>query len=286
MKRKGLASLPIHATFQSTGPDPSTDRYQTMKVLKTTAAEAPIVPLLIGKGKLARHLHHYFHLIEYPHKHYDDARNLIEPDLYRKISEVNAIWILTSDQSIDSVFQALKIEMIKRDLDPEKYTFIHSSAATEIRDMHTLHPLMTFGPELYTLEQYQKIPFAVISSDAETLSENFTLTNPRFQIFSAQRALYHAYAVMMSNLPILLWSLTTAEAKQRIALSPDTFHPILKQTVENFIHSSNAALTGPIARNDTATIEKNLKALGKSPLTEIYQSFLTALKEKPDDHST
>jgi len=242
---------------------------------------SPLFPLLVGHGKLARHLHHYFHLIDFKHKHFDNARDLTHPELYRKNREVNAIWILTSDQSIESVARSIREEMISQDINPEKYTFIHSSAATEIRDMHTLHPLMTFGPELYTLEQYQKIPFAIISSDIETIDEGFTVPNPRFQIFSAQRALYHAYAVMMSNLPILLWSLTGEEAKRRLALPVKTFHPILEQTLSNFLHHQGAALTGPIARNDTLTIQKNLKALGDSPLTEIYQSFLSAFTEKP-----
>lgn len=253
--------------------------------MKNETANTPLVPLLIGKSKLSRHLHHYFHLLQntsapFLHKHYDDARDLTQPDLFRKIREVNAIWILTSDQSIEGVFNELKNEMKKRDLNPEDYTFLHSSAATEIRGMHTLHPLMTFGPELYTLEQYQKIPFAIISSEADELMENFRLSNPRFQIFSAQRALYHAYAVMMSNLPILLWTLTSGEIKKRLALPVDVFHPILKQTLENFVHLDSSALTGPIVRKDTATIQKNLKALGESPLTEIYQSFLTAFEER------
>lgn len=257
-----------------------------MNEVKTEGGTTPLFPLLIGKSKLARHLHHYFHLSDFHHKHFENARDLLNPELYRKIREVNAIWILTSDQSIESVYRTIKDEMIAQGLNPENYTFIHSSAATEIRDMHTLHPLMTFGPELYTLEQYQKIPFAIISSDAETLSESFTLANPRFQIFSAQRALYHAYAVMMSNLPVLLWSLTSTEAKGRLALAPETFQPILDQTLQNFKNFKGSALTGPIARNDTTTIEKNLKALGNSPLTDIYQSFLTALKEKEHDHRT
>ena len=252
-----------------------------------TENEPTLMPLLVGKGKLARHLHHYFHLIKYPHKHFDDARDLENPELYRKIKDVNSIWILTSDQSIESVFQKIQKEMITRDINPENYTFIHSSAATEVREMHTLHPLMTFGPELYTLEQYQKIPFAVISSDADTISETFTISNPRFQIFSAQRALYHAYAVMMSNLPILLWSLTSEETKKRLAIPPQIFDPILKQTLENFLQNRGTALTGPIARNDTGTIEKNLKALGNSPLTEIYQAFLTAKNPgETDDYCT
>jgi hypothetical protein len=258
-----------------------------MNYVEKSGASAPLIPLLLGKGKLARHLHHYFHLSHFPHKHFEDARDLTNPELMRKIREVNAIWILTSDQSIESVYRSLQEEMQKADCNPDHYTFIHSSAASEIKGMHTIHPLMTFGPELYTLEQYQKIPFAMISSDSDELSESFTVPNPRFQVFSAQRALYHAYAVMMSNLPILLWSLSSKEAKNRLGLPPEIFDPILKQTLDNFLQHRSSALTGPIVRNDTTTVQKNLKALGSSPLVEIYQSFLTAFNQgEHHDHRT
>ncbi len=258
---------------------------------QNTALGTPLFPLLLGNSKLARHLHHYFHLIDYKHKHFEDARDLQNPDLYRKIKEVNAIWILTNDQSIEAVMNHLKKEMIRHDLRPDDYTFLHSGAASEIEGMHTLHPLMTFGENLYSLEQYQTIPFAVISHEADSLSSRFTLKNPRFSISaksSSDRALYHAYAVLMSNLPILLWSLTTREAQRKLSLAPELFDPILKQTLENFIQSRGSALTGPIARKDYTTIEKNLAALGDSPLSKIYQSFLTAVSppEAYHDHRT
>jgi len=245
-----------------------------MNSVSTTAVNTQLFPLLIGKGKLARHLHHYFHLVESPHKHFDDARDLSDPDLYRKIREVNSIWILTSDQSIESVANELKSRMIKEDINPSAYTWIHSSAATAIPGMYTFHPLMTFANELYSLEQYQSVPFAIISEKAEELRAKFPLPNTNFTIPGDQRAFYHATAVMMSNLPILLWSLTSKEAKKKLSLDPSIFHPILKQTLENFIQQGESALTGPIARADHATIEKNLTAISNTPLLKIYEAFL------------
>ena len=243
------------------------------------AASTQLFPILIGQGKLARHLHHYFHLVESPHKHFDDARDLNAPDLYRKIREVNSIWILTSDQSIEPVMNELKSQMIKQDINPARYTWIHSSAATSITGMHTFHPLMTFSEDLYSLEQYKAIAFAIISDQPEVLSHRFPLPNPSFIISEEHRAFYHASAVMMSNLPILLWSLTSKEAQDRLSLDPQVFHPILKQTLENFLKQGERALTGPIARRDHGTIEKNLAAIAHTPLSEIYKSFLAATAE-------
>ena len=237
---------------------------------KHSTKNSQLFPLLIGQGKLARHLHHYFHLTEFPHKHFDNARDLAQPEFHRKIREVNSVWVLTTDQSIASVMENIKVEMIKLDLNPANYTWIHSSAATEIAGTITFHPLMTFGPELYSLEQYQAIPFALISNE----EVNFPLSNKTFKIESQQRSFYHACAVMMSNLPILLWSLTSTEAKQKLALDPQIFHPILKQTLDNFLKNGESALTGPIARNDQKTIAQNLAAISNTPLLTIYEAFL------------
>lgn len=235
-------------------------------------------PLLLGNGRLAKHLRHYFQLLDIPHDYFENARNLSSPELHRKLKESNAIWILTSDRAIAEIKTALEKEITGT------YTWIHSSAATEIEGMITLHPLMTFGPELYSLEQYQQIPFAVMGAetDAVTKAENplhpiLSLPNTSFTIAREQRALYHAFAVMMSNLPVLLWSLTSEHANRELGLSPEVYAPILKQTLNNFLNLGANALTGPIARKDQLTIDKNLTALSgvnQLQLTRIYESFL------------
>ncbi len=256
-------------------------------------SELKLKPLLLGNGKLAKHLHHYFHLLDLPHKHFENARDLDSPDLHRKLEGVNAIWILTSDRAIAEVKQELESKIAARsDKQNEKqnvqlsspFTWIHSSAATEVEGMITLHPLMTFGAELYSLEQYLQIPFAVMatSSAHHQLQHYLDLPNPSFAITDDQRALYHAHAVMMSNLPILLWSMTAKNAANTLNLGPETFDPILRQTLQNFIGQREKALTGPIVRGDRATIDKNLTALrsidpeGKNALASIYETFLSS----------
>ena len=240
-------------------------------------------PLLLGNGRLAKHLHHYFHLLNLPHKHFENARDLDSPELHRKLEGVNAIWILTSDRTIAEVKDALKEKIDARNQQSainsaaNHYTWIHSSAATEVEGMITLHPLMTFGPELYSLEQYQEIPFAVIAPLQHILQDYFDLPNPSFPIQNEQRALYHAHAVLMSNLPILLWTMASKNAEQSLNLAPETYDPILRQTLNNFIRQREQALTGPIARGDRTTIDKNLNALrdDSSPLAQIYETFLS-----------
>jgi predicted short-subunit dehydrogenase-like oxidoreductase (DUF2520 family) len=244
-------------------------------------SELKLKPLLLGNGRLAKHLHHYFHLEQIPHKHFENARDLDSPDLHRKLEGVNAIWILTSDRSIAEIKSNLesKIAPLVTQSPDSNYTWIHSSAATEVEGMITLHPLMTFGPELYSHDQYRQIPFAVMGASANSsLQDYLNLPNPSFVVRNDQRALYHAYAVLMSNLPILLWAMTSKNAESTLNLAPETFDPILRQTLSNFITQREKALTGPIARGDRLTIDKNLTALRTQPntLANIYETFLSS----------
>jgi hypothetical protein len=280
-------------------------------------SELKLKPLLLGNGRLAKHLHHYFHLLNLPHQHFENARDLDSTELHRKLEGVNAIWILTSDRSIAPVKTALEAELANRNTQPansgtqpsfDQYTWMHSSAATEVEGMITLHPLMTFGHELYAMEQYQQIPFAVMDHSIHTPSEAplsvnpsgsdfdesfrhhplqryFDLPNPSFRINSDQRALYHAHAVLMSNLPILLWTMASKNAESKLNLVPETFDPILRQTLHNFISQRENALTGPIARGDRITIEKNLTAL-RTPLQESDHTDTDPMNSKSNQHSS
>lgn len=243
---------------------------------RSASTPADFYPLLLGRGKLARHLHHYFHLIDFQHKHYDlpIRDELGDEEIDRKLKAVNAIWIMVSDQAIAPVLEKVKKRLLELGEDPNRYHFVHSSAATEVAGMSTLHPLMSFGESLYSIEQYRDIPFAIFDGENKSKPLPYPLPNPHFWVPQERRALYHACAVMMSNLPVLLWSEVAKTVERKLDAHTDVFHPILKQTLDNFIAHGASALTGPIARNDQATIDKNLQAIEGTPLHSIYQSFL------------
>jgi predicted short-subunit dehydrogenase-like oxidoreductase (DUF2520 family) len=57
-------------------------------------------------------------------------------------------------------------------------------------------------------------------------------------------------------------------------------YPYLQQQAENLIRDYKTALTGPLARGDRQTMEKNLAALGGDPFQEIYKAFVKAYEEK------
>jgi predicted short-subunit dehydrogenase-like oxidoreductase (DUF2520 family) len=227
------------------------------------------LPLLIGSGRLARHLGHYLSLKGIPHLHWAHPRAPLPDSLARNATH---FWVLLSDQALVPYCEGLQ----------ESYPstpVIHSSAATSIPGTLTAHPLMTFGPSLYSLTEYESIPFFMIKEEASPVAEVIhflreTLKHPVHLISAEDRHRYHASAVMMSNYSIILWNAAFTAAKLNPEIPRRAFEPILKQTLNNFMNAGIDALTGPLKRNDTATIASHLKALNGTPETELYQAFV------------
>jgi hypothetical protein len=231
----------------------------------------PFIPLLIGQGKLATHLSFYLSQKNIAHEHWKKSRDLSKPELLPLLKRVNAVWILVSDQAINEVSLRL------RDLAPG-IPILHSSAATEIPGLLTLHPMQTFGPELYPLTAYEKVPFVFIREEWELQLDLknailSALSNPTLSIPNSKRILYHAHCVMMANFPQLLWSKVCEESSPFLRDARMAFAPLLEQTVQNFIVHGKKAVTGPLIRGDKTTLEKHIRALQGSPLLPLYENF-------------
>ena len=246
------------------------------------------VPLLVGQGKLAQHLAFYFSALSLPFETLPSARNLRDDlNLNGALNRVNAIWILVSDQAIESVKNQF-IACAPRFPMLTSLPIIHSSAASDISETLTVHPLQTFGPEVYPLEVYKTIPFVFFKRELnDKLVEEHALIqkqlrdilpNPQFEISNSHRALYHAYCVMMANFPQILWSAVIKDSKAINENPSALFGPILKQATENFLNLGETALTGPLVRGDLKTIENHKRALVDSALLPLYQSFEVVFK--------
>ena len=132
-----------------------------------------------------------------------------------------------------------------------------------------LHPLQTFPDPAAGIERIPGSAMAVAADDdeglfvAERIAEDL-MTVP-FRLADAHRALYHAAAVFASNYVIA----ATAVAEELLAAAgvPDpigAMRPLQRATVENVASmGAAAALTGPAARGDAGTIERNLDALAE-----------------------
>lgn len=132
-----------------------------------------------------------------------------------------------------------------------------------------LHPLQTFPDPAAGIARIPGSLIALEADDeegvfiAERLAED--LMGVPFRLADEHRALYHAAAVFASNYVVA----AAAVAEQLLAAAgvPDpaaAMRPLQAATIENLASlGPAAALTGPAARGDAGTIERNLEALAR-----------------------
>jgi len=168
----------------------------------------------------------------------------------------------------------------------------HVSGATPINrlasagvPMFGLHPAQTFagqdGPE-----RFHDVGAAVSGSTPAALRvarELATAVGMRpFEIDEAHRGAYHAAACVASNFLI-----TIADAAEQLAagagLAPEQsrelFGPLVRTTVQNwFERGPRAALTGPVERGDTATVDRQRVAVHEvAPgLSDLFEALVVA----------
>lgn len=220
---------------------------------------------IIGNGRLARHLTHYFNLLEIPLLQW--ARSTHTPrDLKVTSAQASHILLAISDKAIEPFIQEHSFLKNK--------TLIHFSGSLVSPLALGTHPLMTFANDLYELKTYTSIPF-IYEENTTPWAELFPLLpNPHYSIPLSQKRFYHTLCVMSNNFTTLLWQKFYKELSQTLNLPIDTIHPFLKQTFNNLLTNPHSALTGPLARNDEVTISSNLKTLENDPFQNIYKAFL------------
>jgi predicted short-subunit dehydrogenase-like oxidoreductase (DUF2520 family) len=173
---------------------------------------------------------------------------------------------------------------------------IHFSGATQVPGIENVHPLMSFSQNLFSKEFYPSIPFSVFL-DNEFDNENDTpsswktekkledilpgLRNPFFYIRQKDKALYHAFCVMIGNFSTLLWQIGISKSTEYLnipstnhSLNKNYFKPYLEKILENFYSQTGSALTGPLARGDISTIKSNIEALPEQNLKDLYMQFV------------
>jgi hypothetical protein len=227
--------------------------------------------LLIGSGRLARHFQFYFSQLGIPFTTWN--RHQTESELQNALASKPTVLLAISDQALSGFYsQYLKALHIKT---------VHFSGALHLEGTFCCHPLMTFGPDLYDLETYCSIHFAV--TGVEDVQDVLPfLQNPSFQLRSEDKALYHALCVLSAAGAQSLWS-QASRSFEKLGLPSEALKPYVKQIGLNFAKSGSAALTGPWVRQDFLTIEKNLKALEEfSPdLNIAYSTLKGGLYDNP-----
>ena len=163
----------------------------------------------------------------------------------------------------------------------------------------TFHPLLPLlDPEVAR----QRLQGAVIGVEgdapahAAAMQLATRLGATTIAIPRADRAAYHAAAVIASNFPVTLAALAEG-LLSRIGVDSAAAHravrALMAASVENLAGAPRAldALTGPIVRHDAATVRAHTNALhGMHPYHEVYQvvsrATLALLRERGDDSVT
>jgi len=225
--------------------------------------------LIIGNGRVARHFIHYFSLLDISFSHWRRQQPLSL--LKELLPAATHVLLLISDQAIEP--------FVTDNLQGSSAVMVHFSGALVSPLAHGVHPLMTFNAGLYALDKYQSIPFVVDAGAPAFASLLPGLPNPHAALAPALKAKYHALCVLSGNFSCLLWQKFFDALGSEFHLPAETGHAYLRQQTENLLEDYKSAFTGPLARGDHATIQKNLAALEGDPFRRIYQSFVD-LREK------
>jgi predicted short-subunit dehydrogenase-like oxidoreductase (DUF2520 family) len=217
--------------------------------------------LLIGDGRLARHLAHY---LELEHLSFDQWSRRSSVALESLAERCTHVLVAISDSAIEPF---LREHSFLRDR-----VCVHFSGALVSTLASSVHPLMTFGPSLYSLEEYRAVPF-VLERDRPVLLPG--LSNVCVELSAELKPLYHALCTASGNFTVMLWE-AVFERFQSMGLPRQILFPYLVRTAQNLLTAApgESVLTGPLKRGDFKTIEKHLEALDGDPLAELYRAFV------------
>ena len=235
--------------------------------------QVPSTYLLIGDGRLAKHLAHYFvarglACEQWCRRHHKQSA------LAAMARKADYILLLISDDSID--------KFIRQHSFLQEKPLIHCSGALNSSYSQACHPLMTFGAELYPLSLYPTIPFVCDEGfDFECVFPQ--LNNPHFKLPQSKKVMYHAMAVMAANFPQFIWQHVLQGWQDTLHLPQKILQPLIRQSLLNSFQSPDDAPTGPFVRNDQQTIHNHKQVLANTELAELYRCFDYWLNKKDDE---
>jgi predicted short-subunit dehydrogenase-like oxidoreductase (DUF2520 family) len=223
---------------------------------------------VIGNGRMAKHMAYYFDALHVSYQSW--ARRTHTPSQLADILEQSThVLLLISDNAIDSFIQECELSS------PQYSSLIkiHFSGSLVSPFAYSAHPLQSFADELYSLSEYEAIPFVLDENSPDFKALLPGLKNPHYRIISSDRAYYHAMCVMANNFSTILWQKFFLEMTGRFNINQKDLLPFLNQSFRNLAKDPAAALTGPIPRNDTLTLQRNLAALKRDDFYPIYKAF-------------
>ena len=234
----------------------------------------------VGDGRLSRHWRHYFTSLGIPWKLW--SRKLARPNGKPGVAAAEAlagcptILLAVSDDAIAPVMARLRAEGL------DDRCFVHFCGGRTFEGAFGAHPLMSFAQSLYEPAFYRDIPVFVDQGAAhpQPVAEFRALfprlPNPCFPLPVDDKAYYHALCALAGGFTAVLWRDFFSAMATRFGAPREALAAYPRRIIENVIASSDGALTGPVARGDTETIDAHLAALDGTALAGVYQAFIAA----------
>ncbi len=211
-------------------------------------------------------------------------RNMVQ--LHKMLDSVQEyIGLPESAAQLDNAIRKLAEGITALKVSLPAATKVHFSGSLVTKKAFGAHPLMTFGPDLYSLEKYLAIPFVVDAKAPPFRDLLPNLHNPNVRLSAQQKAKYHATCVLAGNFTALLWQKFFETLTKEFEFPAHFGDMYLKQQMENLLKDYKTALTGPLVRGDMDTVNANLKALQGDPYQGVYLSFVKAYTAKGDKKS-
>lgn len=226
--------------------------------------------LVVGNGRLAKHLTHYLGLLKLPFSLY--TRQSTKP-FSSYLTDCSHVLVLISDREIISFIKQHK------NYSSGEVTWIHCSGALTTPLAASAHPLSSFSDHLFDDEFYLRIPF-VIEKGGKPFAEILPgFPNPHVAIDQQAKERYHAMCVLAGNFSTILWMEFGQYLTYDLRASKDFMLPYLQSVAMNLEHAADP-LTGPLKRHDEETIQRNINALNDEALKALYRAFVDFYTQK------
>lgn len=238
---------------------------------------------IIGKGKVGQSMAQLMQRSGYEIEVFD--RDIDEQ--LGSLATADLVLLTVNDDAIQALCETLSSHFAKGSTIAHCSGSLSSAVLSSAQQngcfIASAHPLNTFpnlSSSLQTFGSTKHGTFLYSEGDTQALE----LLQPLFQsigfntvvLESAAKPAYHAACVFACNYLTVLMDLSLLSAEQA-GLDRDKFwraiQPLIESTLSNIdVHGPTNALSGPIARGDSATIEAHLDALQGSP-TDLGEAY-------------
>jgi 2-dehydropantoate 2-reductase len=235
-------------------------------------AEQPNI-VLIGDGRLARHLRRYFQQLNLSHAIWSRRMEAEEccPALSVLVQSDTRALLAISDRAVEPFIRS----------HPElgKAVCVHFSGRLASSLAIGAHPMFSFAGTLYDRELYERIPFVIDQASPPLDSLIPGLPNPCFFIEPEQRERYHALCVLAGKFSTLLWRKLFFELDTELGMPRQQALPYLVSIMLG-LAGMGTPLSGPLSRGDQTTLRHNLTALKGDPFEQVYGAFVSAYEQQ------